>query len=56
LEMLERLEGRTNYSQEDEELQRRFKVLMRPGHYSYGGISRIGRDFLRKYAHLLEVR
>jgi len=54
LEMLERAEGRAIYSTEDEELQRRFKALMRPGHYSFGGINRIGRDFLRKYAYLLE--
>jgi hypothetical protein len=26
---------------------------MRPGHYSYGGVTRLGRDFLRKYEHLL---
>jgi len=56
LEMLERSAGRATYTQEDEELQQRFKALMRPGHYSYGGISRIGRDFLRKYAHLLGDR
>jgi len=56
LEMQERAEGRAIYTTEDEELQRRFKSLMRPGHYSFGGISRIGRDFLRKYAHLLEDR
>lgn len=53
LEMLERSEGRAIYTPEDEELQQRFKALMRPGHFGYGGINRIGRDFLRKYAHLL---
>ena len=56
LEMLERSEGRAVYTPEDEELQRRFKAHMRPGHYSYGGISRIGRDFLRNHAHLLGDR
>lgn len=53
LEMLECSEGRVVYTPEDEALQRRIKDLMRPGHYGYGGINRIGRDFLRKYVHLL---
>lgn len=53
LEMIERSQGRAAYTPKDEELQRRFKALMRPGHYSYGGINRVGRDFLRKYEHLL---
>ncbi|HXZ97286.1 MAG TPA: TIGR04372 family glycosyltransferase [Burkholderiales bacterium] len=56
LEMLSRSEGRAIYTPEDEELQQRFKAHMRPGHYSFGGINRIGRDFLRKYAYLLEER
>jgi len=56
LEMLERSEGRALYTLEDEELQQRFRALMHPGHYSYGGINRIGREFLRKYAYLLEDR
>ena len=56
LEMLERSEGRAIYTPEDEELQQRFKSHMRLGHYSFGGINRIGRDFLRKYAYLLEER
>jgi putative glycosyltransferase (TIGR04372 family) len=54
MEMLERAEGRAHYTRKDEELQARFKSLMRPGHYSYGGVTRVGRDFLRKYEHLLE--
>jgi putative glycosyltransferase (TIGR04372 family) len=53
LEMLERVESRTKYDGRDEASQRRFAALMRPGHYSYGGINRVGRDFLRKYAHLM---
>ena len=56
LEMLERSQGRAVYTPEDEELQQRFKALMRPGHYSYGGINRVGREFLRKYAYLLGDR
>jgi len=56
LEMLERSKGGVIDTPEDEELQQRFKARMRPGHFSYGGINRIGRDFLRKYAYLLEDR
>jgi hypothetical protein len=54
--MLERSQNRAVYTPQDEELQRRFKALLRPGHYSYGGINRIGRDFLRKYAYLFGDR
>jgi putative glycosyltransferase (TIGR04372 family) len=53
LEMLERAEGRAVYTTKDEEAQQRFKALMRPGHYGYGGVNRVGRDFLRKYEHLM---
>lgn len=53
MEMLDRIEGKSLYSAEDERLQKRFKSLMNPSHYSYGAISRVGRDFLRKYAFLL---
>ena len=54
LEMLERLDGRLHYTQEDEALQTRFKELLRPGHYAYGAKTRIGRAFLRKYAPMLD--
>ena len=53
LEMLDGSRGRAAHTPADEDLQRRFKALMRPGHYSYGGVTRLGRDFLRKYEHLL---
>jgi putative glycosyltransferase (TIGR04372 family) len=53
LEMLGRAERTVSYTQEDEALQGRFKAMLRPGHHGYGGASRIGRDFLRKYANLL---
>ena len=56
LELLARAEGQAVYTRKDEELQQRFKALMRPGHYSYGGVNRVGRDFLRKYEPLLEDR
>ena len=53
LEMLDRIEARFAYSPKDEALQLRFKSLMREGHYSFGGSTRVGRNFLRKYEHLL---
>jgi putative glycosyltransferase (TIGR04372 family) len=53
IEMLERSNGAARYTDDDEARQRRFKSLMRPGHYSYGGATRVGRAFLRKYEHLL---
>ncbi len=53
LEVLERLEGKISYSEEDEKLQQRFKSLMNAAHFSYGAISRVGRSFLRKYEYLL---
>jgi putative glycosyltransferase (TIGR04372 family) len=54
LEMLERVQGRAVYTDADAALQDRFRAQMRPGHYSYGGVTRVGRDFLRKYASLLD--
>ncbi len=51
--MINRIEGRVSYFDEDEELQRRIKALIKPYHYSYDVISRVGRDFLRKYSYLL---
>ena len=53
MELLEISAGTIRYSAEDEELQRRFKALMRLHHYSYGAQSRVGRHFLRKHANLL---
>ena len=53
VEQLERTENRVVYTGTDEKLQSSFKALMRPGHYTYGSDSRIGRDFIRKYEHLL---
>jgi len=54
LEMLERLEGTLVYSTEDEQFQERFKSH-RPNFKNELGTSagRVGRAFLRKYAHLL---
>jgi putative glycosyltransferase (TIGR04372 family) len=52
-EMLDRLEGRFVEKPEDQELQKRFMGLFRPGHYSYGAASRVGAAFLRKHRDLL---
>jgi putative glycosyltransferase (TIGR04372 family) len=54
MEMLDRLEGRLTYGDDDERRQAAYRRLFRPGHYSYGAPSRIGRDFLRKYEHLMD--
>ncbi|OGH61376.1 MAG: hypothetical protein A3G34_05160 [Candidatus Lindowbacteria bacterium RIFCSPLOWO2_12_FULL_62_27] len=53
LEMLDAVRGAVKYTDEDARLQERFKSLLRPGHYSYGGRARVGKEFLRKYASLL---
>jgi putative glycosyltransferase (TIGR04372 family) len=51
VEMLDRLEGKPNYSEEDEHLQERFDRICISN--SYKANARVGRDFLRKWAHLL---
>jgi putative glycosyltransferase (TIGR04372 family) len=52
-EMLERLDGDISYSQEDEELQARFKTFL-ASEPMYATTARVGRAFLHKYAALLE--
>jgi len=54
LEMLELLDGTVKYSIEDEQLQERFKKI-RPNFKNEVGINvgRVGREFLRKWVHLL---
>jgi putative glycosyltransferase (TIGR04372 family) len=52
-EMFARVEGRWSETPEDEKLQQTFKSLFRPGHYSYGSRTRVGRDFLRRNQSLL---
>lgn len=54
LELLETATATVEYSEEDNERQRRFKSLMRPGHLSYGAGSRVGQHFLRQHAKLCE--
>jgi putative glycosyltransferase (TIGR04372 family) len=56
LEMMDRLEGKAVYTAEDERLQRTFRSLLRPEHYCYGAVGRIGRDFLRQHAELFDER
>lgn len=58
MEMLERCHGHLTYSQEDEELQQRFKSMTLACGKSYGEENavvnaRIGMSFLRKHATLL---
>ncbi|MEG3842547.1 hypothetical protein, partial [Microcoleus sp. herbarium14] len=51
LEMLDRLEGRVQYTEKDEVLQQQFNSLPTP-YGSYPANSRIGRSFLQKYGNL----
>ena len=53
LEMLDRTRGVAQYDTADDDRQARFRALFKPGHYGYGSAARVGRDFLRKYSHLL---
>lgn len=53
-EMNARLDGTWITTQEDEELQQRYRAIFPPGHECYGFYSRIGTDFLRKNRELLE--
>jgi putative glycosyltransferase (TIGR04372 family) len=53
LEMLDRVNGTAEYTEEDERRQADFKSSLRPGHYAYGARSRISRDFLRRHRNLL---
>lgn len=53
IEMLERIESKAGYTEEDQSLQDKFNRLVMPGHHSYGARFRVARDFLREYASLL---
>jgi putative glycosyltransferase (TIGR04372 family) len=52
VEMIDRLEGTIEYSDEDERLQARFRELADP--YGVGISSRVGQGFLRRHPELLE--
>ncbi|MCC3405798.1 MAG: TIGR04372 family glycosyltransferase [Microcoleus sp. PH2017_10_PVI_O_A] len=54
VEMLERLEGKVEYAKADEDLQNQFATLA--DSYKCYGSSRMGMNFLRKYAGLLPAR
>ncbi len=53
VEMMDRLNGTVQYTPEDHALQKRFKSLLEVEPL-FGTCSRVGRDFLRKYAWLLQ--
>lgn len=53
-EMNKRLDGIFEYTEEDEELQRRFHSLIQPRHYCYGTPVRIGTRFLQQNRELLK--
>ncbi len=52
-EMNERLDRNLEYTEEDEELQSRFRSLFQPHHRSYGSPARIGAEFLQQNKELL---
>ena len=53
VEMLNRLEGKTIYSKEDEALQKQFNSL-HAKYSNWGGLGRIGNAFIKKYEYLLD--
>ena len=53
-EMNKRLDGTFETTEEDEELQNRFRSLLQPHYYYYGTPARIGAKFLRQNKELLE--
>ncbi|WP_448951157.1 TIGR04372 family glycosyltransferase [Labrys neptuniae] len=50
LEMLDRLDGIYQEKPDGERLQRAFRRLLTPQHYTFGTTSRIGESFLRQHA------
>jgi putative glycosyltransferase (TIGR04372 family) len=56
VEMLDKLEGKIEYTKEDEDLQAAFRSLLDDRHYTYYATGRIGRNFLRQNRHLLNVQ
>jgi putative glycosyltransferase (TIGR04372 family) len=53
LEMLARIDGYWEATDEDEELQHRFRSFFRPEHWCYGFPSRLGANYLRENEELL---
>jgi len=54
MELLDRLAGKTNYTEADERNHARFLALLKPGHYSHGSPAEVGRTFLRRHEELIE--
>ena len=54
VEMDERLKGTWQTAEEDEELQRRFWALFKPGALQGAFLSRIGTEFLHQNRELLQ--
>lgn len=54
-EMLDRLDGRFAETPDDQLLHAAYLSLFRPGHYSYGAVSRICLGFLRRHRNLLPL-
>ena len=53
LEMLEICADQASFSEEDELMQKKYRGLFKPGHFSFGAASRIGSKYLRKHHQLL---
>lgn len=52
-EMLDRLDGVNERTEQDRVLQEHFRSLLRPGHYSYGSVANVATAFLKRYKQLL---
>ncbi len=52
-EMLDRLDGQYRETEADKLLHERYLSLFKPGHYSYGAVSRVGLEFLQRYQDLI---
>ncbi len=53
IEIHSRVLGSYEIKLDDELRQKKFKSLIKKGHYGYGAVSRIGNAFLKKYEYLL---
>jgi len=54
VEMLDMLERKKNISQDEENLQKRFKSLLKPHNFCYQTPIRFGSSFLKKYSFLMQ--
>ena len=53
IEMIERLDAVFLASEEGQQRHAKYMSLFRPGHYSYGAVSRVGTRFLQQHRDLL---